>query len=68
LKQNLTSETAEFYLPSIARSLIEKKQTTFNVLPTKSHWFGITYRDDKPLIEQAILSLTQKKSYPQKLF
>lgn len=68
LKKNITSETAEFYLPSIARSLIEKMQTTFNVLTSKSRWFGITYREDKPLIEQAILSLTQKKSYPQKLF
>ena len=44
----------EFYVPLVVGELIEEKKATVKVLPTNEQWYGVTYRDDKPLIMQAI--------------
>ena len=38
------------------------------VLPTESRWFGVTYREDKPVVTDAIAKLVAAGEYPAKLF
>ena len=38
------------------------------VLPTESSWFGVTYREDKPIVVEAIKKLVDAGEYPAKLF
>ena len=59
---------AEFYLPGSISDLIARNETTVQVLPTTSSWFGVTYRDDKPRVVAALAELVQKGQYPQKLW
>ncbi|WP_414662586.1 nucleotidyltransferase family protein [Horticoccus sp. 23ND18S-11] len=59
---------AEFYLPAAVSTLIARGEATVRVLPTESTWFGVTYREDKPRVEAAIVGLVQAGLYPAKLW
>lgn len=57
----------EFYAPSILQSLIESG-VQVPVKVTNSTWFGVTYPDDKALVEAKILRLIKTGTYPNNLF
>lgn len=59
---------AEFYLPAAIAELVGEGEAEVEVLPTVSEWFGITYREDRPRVVQAIASLVRSGVYPQALF
>lgn len=59
---------SEFYLPAAISQLIADGQAAAQVLPTGSHWFGVTYRDDKPRVQSALAALVAAGDYPAKLF
>jgi UTP-glucose-1-phosphate uridylyltransferase len=54
---------AEFYLPAAIGALISQHQARVQVLPTDAHWFGVTYRDDKPRVQSALQSLHAAGQY-----
>ncbi len=58
---------AEFYLPAAISTLIERRMQSVKVLTTKSHWFGITYRDDKPGVESQLRAVVESGQYPSNL-
>jgi hypothetical protein len=37
------------------------------VLESKDQWFGVTYREDKPLVVENIRKLISSGAYPAKL-
>lgn len=57
-------EKGEFYLPFAVDALIGQGQATASVLSTEARWFGVTYREDKPGVEQAIADMTAAGAYP----
>jgi hypothetical protein len=59
---------AEFYLPAAVAGMVGHGEATVRVLPTASTWFGVTYREDKPRVQAAILELVATGAYPTKLF
>ncbi|MBC7369799.1 MAG: NTP transferase domain-containing protein [Undibacterium sp.] len=59
---------AEFYLPAAVAGMVGRGEATVRVLPTASTWFGVTYREDKPRVQAAILELVAIGAYPTKLF
>jgi hypothetical protein len=38
------------------------------VLPTPDKWYGMTYKEDKPLVAAALQSLKDKGLYPHNLW
>jgi hypothetical protein len=38
------------------------------VLPTPSHWFGVTYREDRPVVMESIRALVRAGAYPERLW
>ena len=58
----------EFFIPLVVNNLIERKMAEVRVIPTKSQWFGVTYKDDKELVKKALQELTDKNIYPQGLW
>jgi len=40
----------------------------FKVIPTSSKWFGVTYKEDKPIVQESISKLVADGVYPEKLF
>jgi len=63
-----TPSKAEFYLPGAISDLIAGGGVTVRVLPTTSNWFGVTYREDKPRVVEALAGLVRAGVYPQKLW
>jgi UTP-glucose-1-phosphate uridylyltransferase len=58
----------ECYIPLSVGELVRRKQASCKVLPTDSTWFGVTYREDKPLVQASIASLTNRGAYPHSLW
>jgi hypothetical protein len=58
----------ECYIPLSVGELVRRKQATCKVLPTDSTWFGVTYREDKPIVQASIAALTANGSYPPSLW
>ena len=48
--------------------LVGEGKVEVEVLPTESAWFGVTYREDKPVVVAAVQALVAKGEYPQKLW
>lgn len=59
---------AEFFIPLVADELIKKGQVTFKVIPTASKWFGVTYKEDKAIVEDNISKLVNEGVYPANLW
>lgn len=58
----------EFYLPTVMDELIKEKLARVRVLPTDGKWFGVTYREDKPLVVDSIKKLIDNGVYPANLW
>lgn len=56
---------SEFYLPSMVSELINSKKAEVKVLTTPDRWIGVTYREDKPMVVEAIGKLVESGVYPK---
>lgn len=65
---NYHSPRAEFYIPTVMSKMMEENFGKCKVFDTSSDWFGVTYPEDKPDVEQAIRQLIQDGKYPLKLW
>lgn len=59
---------AEFLMPAIADELIREKQADVRVLSTTEKWFGVTYKEDKPIVSAGIRQLVEQGIYPARLW
>lgn len=59
---------AEYLLPTIIDQCIREKKGTVRLLETPDKWFGVTYKEDKPMVVAAIRKLIDDGVYPEKLF
>ena len=59
---------AELLIPSVADDLITGGKATVKVLRTDDSWFGITYRQDRPIAIECIRKLIDEGVYPEKLW
>jgi NDP-sugar pyrophosphorylase family protein len=62
------NDDAEFYIPDVVTTLIQRGETTCAVLQTTDSWFGVTYREDRPFVIESIRSLIKRGDYPEKLW
>ena len=58
---------SECYIPSVVDHLIQSEQTDCVVLQTEGTWFGVTYPEDKPVVQAKIQALVKQGIYPTKL-
>ncbi|MFA6716252.1 MAG: sugar phosphate nucleotidyltransferase [Victivallaceae bacterium] len=68
LRERGTEMKSEFFIPSVADTLIKQGKATVKVLTSEDEWFGITYREDKPAVVASIEKLVKQGIYPDKLF
>ncbi len=59
---------AEFYIPAAVAQMIAAGTARVSVLPSESRWFGVTYREDKPLVVEQLARLVQAGEYPASLW
>ena len=68
LDENADNIKAEFYIPLMVDNLIRRGVASMKVLPTDSVWFGVTYKADKPDVEQRLRKLIAAGEYPDNLW
>lgn len=59
---------SEYLLPKIIDNLVQNKKARVTILDTPDKWFGVTYREDKQAVADAIRGLIQSGVYKEKLF
>ena len=59
---------AEYLLPIIIGSHLRKGDIQVMALPTADKWFGVTYKEDKPMVVNAIRELINKGQYNENLY
>lgn len=59
---------SEFFIPIIVETLLNSEMADFKVVPTDSKWFGVTYKEDKPIVQASIDQLIQEGVYPANLW
>ncbi len=59
---------AEYFLPSVVGELIAEKKARVKVLTTGEKWYGVTYKEDRPIVQAAIQKFIEEGTYPEKLW
>lgn len=59
---------SEYLLPKIIDNLVQNKKARVTVLDTPDKWFGVTYREDKQAVTDAIRGLIESGVYKERLF
>ena len=68
LKQNINTPKAEFLIPHSADRFIKKGLGVIKVIPTAAQWFGVTYKEDAPVVKRKLNELVQDGAYPVDLW
>jgi NDP-sugar pyrophosphorylase family protein len=68
VEANESNPKAEFFIPLAADELIKSGTASFKVIPTDSKWFGVTYKEDKPIVQKSISDLVSSGVYPENLW
>ena len=58
----------EYFLPAVVSTLLEEGRATVAVLASADKWSGVTYKEDKPVVVQAIKKMKAEGRYPEKLW
>ena len=68
LKTQINKPKSEMYIPSVVFEMIEEQKATVKVLEAHSPWFGVTYKEDKPIVVNRLRKLIDDGEYPEKLW
>lgn len=58
----------EFLLPLTVDQLLKENKARVKILPSADRWFGVTYKEDRESVVNALQSMKDKGLYPEKLW
>lgn len=68
LEENINLPKSEFFIPVVADRFIKEKLGVIKVIHTSAQWFGVTYKEDAPMVREGLLRLVENGEYPEKLW
>ena len=68
LEQHGMELKSEYYIPLLINDNIVKGNIRTKVLQCDSPWFGVTYREDKPFVQERIKEQIESGAYPENLW
>ncbi len=68
VEENKDNPRAEFYIPLVVNDLIKKGAIKLSVLPNAERWYGVTYQEDKEMVQKAFAQLAAEGRYPSLLW
>lgn len=68
LGRSLNDPKSEFLIPFVADQFIKSDRGEIKVIPTSAPWFGVTYKEDAPVVQRSLDKLIAEKTYPVKLW
>ncbi len=68
VQENNHNTKAEFFIPIIAEDFMDNQGGHICVIPTSSQWFGVTYKEDAPVVKASVDMLVADGVYPPSLW
>ena len=68
LSQNASNPKAEFFIPIVADKYIRDGEGVIKVINTSAQWFGVTYKEDAPMVRESLMKLVNAGEYPTNLW
>jgi NDP-sugar pyrophosphorylase family protein len=68
VKNNNHDIKAEFFIPILAEDFMHTQGGHIKVIPCSSQWFGVTYKEDAPVVKASIDKLVAQEIYPSSLW
>ncbi len=59
---------SEFFIPIIGDRFIHEGKGKIKIIPTASSWFGVTYKEDAPSVQENLNRLIKSGDYPKMLY
>ncbi len=56
---------AEYFLPTAVGKLLKEEKASVRVLTSEDKWYGVTYKEDKKMVVDAIAGLKDRGLYPE---
>jgi hypothetical protein len=58
----------EYFLPFVVDELLREGKADVKVRRSMDKWYGVTYKEDKPMVVAAIRRLKEEGLYPENLW
>ncbi len=58
----------EYFLPTVVSNLLVTDKATVTVLTSRDKWYGVTYKEDKPVVVAAMKGMKDSGLYPEHLW
>ena len=58
----------EYFLPSVVSQLLAEKKARVRLLSSEDKWYGVTYKEDKPVVVNALAEMRASGVYPETLW
>lgn len=68
VRENGSDPKAEFFIPLFVDKQIRDGDAKVKVLTSNDRWYGVTYREDKPIVQEAFGELIAAGKYPAPLW
>ena len=64
LKENIEVDKSELVIPTSVAHIVENKKADVKVMSTSAEWFGVTYPQDKEIVQNKIAQYKEDDIYP----
>ena len=68
LAENASNPKAEFFIPIVADKYIKEREGVIKVINTSAQWFGVTYKEDAPMVRESLMKLLNAGEYSSNLW
>ncbi len=68
VEANRDKPKGEFFIPLTVDSLIQSGEIQLKVLTSNDKWYGVTYQEDKPIVQASFAKLVTDGVYPTPLW
>lgn len=68
LEHNINELKKEYYIPFAVDCMVKSGDARTDVLSTPSHWFGVTFKEDRPGVVAKFQELADNGVYPTPLY
>ena len=58
----------EYFLPGVVSQLLNEGKARVRVLSSEDKWYGVTYKEDKPVVVEALARMRREGLYPMDLW
>jgi len=58
----------EYFLPAVVSQLLLENKARVRVLSSRDKWYGVTYKEDKPVVVAALKKMREDGLYPMNLW